>query len=418
MFRSVIRNRVLVRQLQHCRVLMKAEAFGMPAMSPTMEKGGIVDWKFKVGEPFSAGDVILEVETDKATIDVEAQDDGKFAKILKENGAKDVPVGETIAFIAEVDDDLATLELPEGSSSPAPAAAAPTPKKEAAAPAPAAKKEEPKAAAAAAAAASSASSSNGTSANTSQTFFPSVATLLQENSISPEEAFAKIKATGPNGRILKGDVLAYLGKISQESLDKVTSYIKSHEKLDLSNIELRKEQPAAEQPATASSEAAPAAAAAAEARQPLVLSEQITLRVPVSVSYEQLAEAVRSYVKESTFLAHEEPLTNSASDLYDPLFEELLVQEPHKPRFKVTYNLVSVDDGPAASHHYHPDIFELLAGTTTSTNSNTAAASAPAQADARHEYVLNVSVAVDESLVDAKERAESFVSRISSLELF
>ncbi|KAL2709651.1 Pyruvate dehydrogenase complex protein X component [Kluyveromyces marxianus] len=415
MFRSVIRNRVLVRQLQHCRVLMKAEAFGMPAMSPTMEKGGIVDWKFKVGEPFSAGDVILEVETDKATIDVEAQDDGKFAKILKENGAKDVPVGETIAFIAEVDDDLATLELPEGSSSPAPAAAAPTPKKEAAAPAPAAKKEEPKAAAAAAAAASS---SNGTSANTSQTFFPSVATLLQENSISPEEAFAKIKATGPNGRILKGDILAYLGKISQESLDKVTSYIKSHEKLDLSNIELRKEQPAAEQPATASSEAAPAAAAAAEARQPLVLSEQITLRVPVSVSYEQLAEAVRSYVKESTFLAHEEPLNNSASDLYDPLFEELLVQEPHKPRFKVTYNLVSVDDAPAASHHYHPDIFELLAGTTTSTNSNTAAASAPAQADARHEYVLNVSVAVDESLVDAKERAESFVSRISSLELF
>ena len=418
MFRSVIRNRVLVRQLQHCRVLMKAEAFGMPAMSPTMEKGGIVDWKFKVGEPFSAGDVILEVETDKATIEVEAQDDGKFAKILKENGAKDVPVGETIAFIAEVDDDLATLELPEGSSSPAPAAAAPTPKKEAAAPAPAAKKEEPKAAAAAAAAASSASSSNGTSANTSQTFFPSVATLLQENSISSEEAFAKIKATGPNGRILKGDVLAYLGKISQESLDKVTSYIKSHEKLDLSNIELRKEQPAAEQPATASSKATQAAAAAAEARQPLVLSEQITLCVPVSVSYEQLAEAVRSYVKESTFLAHEEPLTNSASDLYDPLFEELLVQEPHKPRFKVTYNLVSVDDAPAASHHYHPDIFELLAGTTTSTNSNTAAASAPAQADARHEYVLNVSVAVDESLVDAKERAESFVSRISSLELF
>ena len=415
MFRSVIRNRVLVRQLQHCRVLMKAEAFGMPAMSPTMEKGGIVDWKFKVGEPFSAGDVIFEVETDKATIDVEAQDDGKFAKILKENGAKDVPVGETIAFIAEVDDDLATLELPEGSS---------TPKKEAAAPAaapastPAPKKEEPKAAPKAESSKTAASSSNGTSANTSQTFFPSVATLLQENSISPEEAFAKIKATGPNGRILKGDVLAYLGKISQESLDKVTSYIKSHEKLDLSNIELRKEQPAAEQPATASSEATQAAAAAAEARQPLVLSEQITLRVPVSVSYEQLAEAVRSYVKESTFLAHEEPLTNSASDLYDPLFEELLVQEPHKPRFKVTYNLVSVDDAPAASHHYHPDIFELLAGTTTSTNSNTAAASAPAQADARHEYVLNVSVAVDESLVDAKERAESFVSRISSLELF
>lgn len=79
MFRLAIKNRACLRQLHQCRTMLKAQAFGMPAMSPTMERGGVVDWKFKAGDTFSAGDVLLEVETDKATIDVEAQDDGKLA---------------------------------------------------------------------------------------------------------------------------------------------------------------------------------------------------------------------------------------------------------------------------------------------------------------------------------------------------
>ncbi len=54
----------------------------MPAMSPTMTEGGIASWKKSEGESFQAGDVLLEIETDKATIDVEAQDDGIVAKIL------------------------------------------------------------------------------------------------------------------------------------------------------------------------------------------------------------------------------------------------------------------------------------------------------------------------------------------------
>lgn len=51
-------------------------------MSPTMTEGGIAQWKKKEGESFSAGDVLIEIETDKATIDVEAQDDGVMAKII------------------------------------------------------------------------------------------------------------------------------------------------------------------------------------------------------------------------------------------------------------------------------------------------------------------------------------------------
>lgn len=54
----------------------------MPAMSPTMTEGGIASWKKKEGDTFTAGDVLVEIETDKATIDVEAQDDGVLAKII------------------------------------------------------------------------------------------------------------------------------------------------------------------------------------------------------------------------------------------------------------------------------------------------------------------------------------------------
>lgn len=61
---------------------MELAKFAMPAMSPTMTEGGIAAWKKKEGESFSAGEVLLEIETDKATMDVEAQDDGVLAKII------------------------------------------------------------------------------------------------------------------------------------------------------------------------------------------------------------------------------------------------------------------------------------------------------------------------------------------------
>ncbi|KAG6888983.1 hypothetical protein C0995_004622 [Termitomyces sp. Mi166 len=80
--------------------------FNMPAMSPTMSEGGIAAWKKKEGEAFASGDVLLEIETDKATIDVEAQDDGILAKIIAQDGAKGVQVGAPIAILAEEGDDL------------------------------------------------------------------------------------------------------------------------------------------------------------------------------------------------------------------------------------------------------------------------------------------------------------------------
>lgn len=105
----------------------------MPAMSPTMTEGGISSWKKHEGESFAAGDVLVEIvgyvlsacvsshlplqETDKATIDVEAQDDGVLAKIVANNGAKNIAVGSPIAIIGEQGDDLSgATELAEQSS--------------------------------------------------------------------------------------------------------------------------------------------------------------------------------------------------------------------------------------------------------------------------------------------------------------
>jgi pyruvate dehydrogenase E1 component beta subunit len=102
----------------------------MPALSPTMEEGTLAKWLVKVGDTVSAGDVIAEIETDKATMEVEAVDEGKIEALLVDAGTEGVKVNTPIA------------RLEGGASAPAPKAAAPEAKAEApaAAPAPAAAK--------------------------------------------------------------------------------------------------------------------------------------------------------------------------------------------------------------------------------------------------------------------------------------
>lgn len=81
-----------------------------PALSPTMESGTIAKWEISEGEEFSAGSVIASIETDKATMDFEAQDDGILAKILKDGAdATDLPVGAPIAIVVEEPKDVAAF---------------------------------------------------------------------------------------------------------------------------------------------------------------------------------------------------------------------------------------------------------------------------------------------------------------------
>ena len=82
----------------------------MPALSPTMEMGTIANWELKEGDSFSAGAVFCSVETDKATMDFEAQDDGVIAKILREPpNASDIPIGAPICVVVEDEEDVAAF---------------------------------------------------------------------------------------------------------------------------------------------------------------------------------------------------------------------------------------------------------------------------------------------------------------------
>src|SRR5438093_9711094 len=107
----------------------------MPALSPTMEKGNLAKWLKKEGEKVSPGDVIAEIETDKATMEVEAVDEGTLAKIVVPEGTADVPVNQVIAVLAGEGEDVKAAASSAGKAAPAPApkpqpapAAAPPPK--------------------------------------------------------------------------------------------------------------------------------------------------------------------------------------------------------------------------------------------------------------------------------------------------
>src|SRR5271165_1606854 len=91
----------------------------MPALSPTMEKGNLAKWLKKEGDTVKSGDVIAEIETDKATMEVEAVDQGTLGKILVPEGTNDVLVNTPIAMILGEGEDFATLK----DSKPAPAKA-------------------------------------------------------------------------------------------------------------------------------------------------------------------------------------------------------------------------------------------------------------------------------------------------------
>jgi len=116
----------------------------MPALSPTMEKGNLAKWLKKEGDKVKSGDVIAEIETDKATMEVEAVDEGTIAKILVPEGTQDVPVNDIIAVMAGDGEDVKAASAgagaapaPKPAEAPKPAAAVATPAAPTPAPAPA-----------------------------------------------------------------------------------------------------------------------------------------------------------------------------------------------------------------------------------------------------------------------------------------
>ena len=161
----------------------------MPALSPTMTQGNIAEWKVSAGDKVNAGDVMADIETDKATMAMESMEDGYIAKILVPTGAQDVAVGELVAIMVEDQEDVAKFADFSASSKAAVAPAAPA----AAAPAAPAT---PAAPAAPAAPTTPRSSGDRVFAS------PKARAMAAEAGIS----VLQIPGTGPGGRVVMSDV--------------------------------------------------------------------------------------------------------------------------------------------------------------------------------------------------------------------
>ena len=157
----------------------------MPALSPTMTQGNIARWKVQEGDEVRAGDSVAEIETDKATMEFESQEDGYVAKICVGDGAQNVPVGAIVAVMVEEKEHVGAFAsyVPPAVNAAAtdapPAATTPT---------------------------QSSSSSTSSSTTTTRTdesggrMWPSVRRLLAESGIDP----LAITPTGPRGMLVKG----------------------------------------------------------------------------------------------------------------------------------------------------------------------------------------------------------------------
>ena len=161
----------------------------MPALSPTMEEGTLTKWMVKVGDEVHSGDVIAEIETDKATMEVEAVDEGKVAKILVPEGTENVKVNAVIAIIAEEGEDIASIgDAPALKAKPKEASPAPVEATKPQAPAAPATPVETKA----------------TSLHDGARVFatPLARRIAKDKGID----LKSIKGSGPRGRIIKADL--------------------------------------------------------------------------------------------------------------------------------------------------------------------------------------------------------------------
>jgi pyruvate dehydrogenase E2 component (dihydrolipoamide acetyltransferase) len=174
------------------------ETLKMPALSPTMSEGTIVKWNKKEGDKVKTGEIMFEVETDKATVGYEVQDDVFIAKILAKEGAAKIPLGYPVAILVSKADRVAAFKdyVPASETT---ASAPSTPS----APSPLEKTPETVSAPA------SLPVSTPPSHDKARVFISPIAkNLAKENSID----YKTLSGSGPNGRIVKNDVLSALSK--------------------------------------------------------------------------------------------------------------------------------------------------------------------------------------------------------------
>ena len=176
----------------------------MPALSPTMEEGTLAKWLVKEGDEVKSGDILAEIETDKATMEFEAVDEGKIAKILVAEGTDGVKVGAPIAILAGEGEDTAAAAAPKADTPP------PTPPKTPAAPKPDATPkapEPPKAAVETPPAPGKPAAPHGEGDRVKAS--PLARRLAQAQNID----LSTLQGSGPGGRIVRADVDSAAGKV-------------------------------------------------------------------------------------------------------------------------------------------------------------------------------------------------------------
>ncbi|EOY27165.1 Dihydrolipoamide acetyltransferase, long form protein isoform 2 [Theobroma cacao] len=202
----------------------------MPSLSPTMTEGNIARWLKKEGDKVTPGEVLCEVETDKATVEMECMEEGYLAKIIKGDGSKEIKVGEIIAITVEEEEDIAKFKdySPSASDSGAPAAkgpAAPSPPKQEPVEQPVSSPE-PK-------------TTKPISPPSGDRIFASpLARKLAEDHKLP---LSSIKGTGPDGHIVKADIEDYLGSRGSAPTSKaMETKVAALDYVDIPHSQIRK----------------------------------------------------------------------------------------------------------------------------------------------------------------------------------
>nr|DAD49040.1 TPA_asm: hypothetical protein HUJ06_018977 [Nelumbo nucifera] len=210
------------------------QELGMPSLSPTMTEGNIARWLKKEGDKVSPGEVLCEVETDKATVEMECMEEGYIAKIIHGDGSKEIKVGEVIAITVEEEGDIAKFKDYKPSKSgdaevvKKPADSAP-PKKEVV--------EEPLESSG-----PKISKTSGTPPAEDRIFASPLARKMAEDHNIP---LSSIKGTGPDGRIVKADIEDYLASSGKDfpapvSKTKDTAVAETMDYTDLPHSQIRK----------------------------------------------------------------------------------------------------------------------------------------------------------------------------------
>ncbi|KAK3692567.1 hypothetical protein B0T22DRAFT_17615 [Podospora appendiculata] len=396
-----LRRDAAVRGFQTSVATRAAQNFTMPALSPTMTEGNIATWQVKEGDKFVAGDVLLEIETDKATMDVEAQEDGVMMKIMQGDGSKGVNVGARIAVIAEEGDDISALEIPADGNAQA---SAPEPTKSESSTA-----SEPPSAESASTSPKAPSKSGAKAPKQTYPLYPSVVHLFKVNGLD-ESVVREITPTGPNGRLLKGDVLAYLGQINAKTPADVESRFEHASHLDLSNIKVAK-APEAKKPEKV---AAPAPAPPQDSRVTVPISLAAVLEVQKKI-HKTLGVflPLSTFIARATDLANDElPLPAGTQPTADELFNQVLGLDKigpkgsrgsYSPQVAALPPTSFLGSRPAAKK---ADIFDILAAPRHAATPKPASAAGPS-ASTTGPNVFSVLVPKKE-----EKRAQVFLERV------